>query len=110
MVANFDQSTRKLLNSSKSNPCPVCGRTKDGDCRISYDGKMILCHQNFDHLKLSSLTSGTLTGQALTIAVASIFSKTKLHQKPIRVTEGKLAVAVPPSASASQNPSQFPQD
>ena len=51
MVANFDQSTRKLLNSSKSNPCPVCGRTKDGDCRISHDGKMVLCHQNFDHFK-----------------------------------------------------------
>jgi putative DNA primase/helicase len=51
MVANFDQSTRKLLNSSKSNPCPVCGRTKDGDCRISHDGKMVLCHQNFDHIK-----------------------------------------------------------
>ena len=51
MVANFDRSTRKLLNSSKSNPCPVCGRTKDGDCRISHDGKMVLCHQNFDHTK-----------------------------------------------------------
>ena len=51
MVANFDRSTRKLLNSSKSNPCPVCGRTKDFDCRISHDGKMVLCHQNFDHIK-----------------------------------------------------------
>ncbi|MEG3975921.1 AAA family ATPase, partial [Microcoleus sp. herbarium8] len=50
MVANFDQSTRKLINSSKSNPCPVCGRTKDGDCRISRDGGMVLCHNNFDPL------------------------------------------------------------
>src|SRR4028118_1455196 len=40
-----------LVSSSKSNPCPVCGRTKDGDCRISHDGKMVLCHQNFDHAK-----------------------------------------------------------
>jgi putative DNA primase/helicase len=40
-----------LAPSSKSNPCPVCGRTKDGDCRISHDGKMVLCHQNFDHAK-----------------------------------------------------------
>jgi putative DNA primase/helicase len=40
-----------LVSSSKSNPCPVCGRTKDGDCRISQDGKMVLCHQNFDHSK-----------------------------------------------------------
>jgi CRISPR-associated protein Cmr3 len=40
-----------LTSSSKSNPCPVCGRTKDGDCRISRDGKMVLCHQNFEHSK-----------------------------------------------------------
>jgi len=47
-----NSSTRgNLTNSSKSNPCPVCGRTKDGDCRISHDGKMVLCHQNFEHSK-----------------------------------------------------------
>jgi hypothetical protein len=40
-----------FVSSSKSNPCPVCGRTKDGDCRISNDGKMVLCHQNFDNAK-----------------------------------------------------------
>jgi predicted P-loop ATPase len=45
-------STRgNLTNSSKSNPCPVCGRTKDGDCRISHDSKMVLCHQNFENAK-----------------------------------------------------------
>ena len=37
--------------SSKANPCPVCGRTKDKDCRISRDGKLVLCHQNFNHTK-----------------------------------------------------------
>jgi len=47
----FSSTRRNLANSSKSNPCPVCGRTKDGDCRISHDGKMVLCHQNFDHTK-----------------------------------------------------------
>src|SRR4028119_1551744 len=47
----FSSSRGNLANSSKSNPCPVCGRTKDGDCRISHDGKMVLCHQNFDHAK-----------------------------------------------------------
>src|SRR4028118_2242694 len=47
-----NSSTRgNLAPSSKSNPCPVCGRTKDGDCRISHDGKMVLCHQNFEHSK-----------------------------------------------------------
>jgi putative DNA primase/helicase len=44
-------SRGNLTNSSKSSPCPVCGRTKDGDCRISGDGKMVLCHQNFDNAK-----------------------------------------------------------
>jgi len=30
--------------SSKSNPCPVCARTKDGDCRTREDGNLVLCH------------------------------------------------------------------
>jgi hypothetical protein len=47
----FSSVRGNLTSSSKSNPCPVCGRTKDGDCRISADGKMILCHNNFDHVK-----------------------------------------------------------
>ena len=47
----FSSTRGNLAPSSKSNPCPVCGRTKDGDCRISQDGKMVLCHQNFDHSK-----------------------------------------------------------
>ena len=34
---------RQLAASTKRNPCPVCGRTKDRDCRFS-DG-LILCHQ-----------------------------------------------------------------
>jgi len=47
----FSSARGNLTSSSKSNPCPVCGRTKDGDCRISRDGKMVLCHQNFDNAK-----------------------------------------------------------
>ena len=47
----FSSTRGNLAPSSKSNPCPVCGRIKDGDCRISHDGKMVLCHQNFDHAK-----------------------------------------------------------
>src|SRR4028119_1316749 len=47
----FSSTRGNLAPSSKSNPCPVCGRNKDGDCRISHDGKMVLCHQNFDHSK-----------------------------------------------------------
>jgi len=51
MNGQFSSTRGNLANSSKSNPCPVCGRTKDGDCRISHDGKMVLCHQNFEHSK-----------------------------------------------------------
>ncbi|WP_445250847.1 hypothetical protein [Microcoleus sp. OTE_8_concoct_300] len=47
----FSSDRGNLTSSSKFNPCPVCGRTKDGDCRISRDGKMVLCHQNFDNAK-----------------------------------------------------------
>ena len=33
----------KLIKSSRGNPCPVCGRTKDGDCRITEEG-VVFCH------------------------------------------------------------------
>lgn len=48
---NGGSSASNFSNSSKKNPCPVCGRTKDGDCRISLDKKLVLCHRNFDHAK-----------------------------------------------------------
>ena len=34
-----------LTASSKRNPCGVCGRTKDGDCRLASNGTW-LCHNN----------------------------------------------------------------
>ena len=33
---------QNLTPSSNSNPCPICGRIEDGDCRIS--SELILCH------------------------------------------------------------------
>lgn len=36
------RSASSLKPSSRSNPCPICGRTKDGDCRLSPKGW--LCH------------------------------------------------------------------
>lgn len=36
------------INSSQRNPCPICGRTKDGDCRISSDGQHVICHHPKD--------------------------------------------------------------
>ena len=32
-----------MIPSSKPHPCPVCGRTKDGDCRVN-DAGLVLCH------------------------------------------------------------------
>lgn len=31
--------------SGRNNPCPICGRTKDGDCRIRHDGHMVFCYR-----------------------------------------------------------------
>jgi hypothetical protein len=36
------------IYSSKNNPCPICGRTKDGDCRISSDRLEVICHHPRD--------------------------------------------------------------
>lgn len=32
------------LVSSRTNPCPICGRDKDGDCRVIDAGSGVLCH------------------------------------------------------------------
>lgn len=36
------------IPSSKRHPCPVCNRTKDGDCRINRDGERVICHHPRD--------------------------------------------------------------
>jgi putative DNA primase/helicase len=33
----------KIIRSSKQNPCPVCDRTKDGDCSQYADGQTVMC-------------------------------------------------------------------
>ena len=45
------------LPSSKSRPCPVCDRTKDGDCRISSDELQVICHHPKD-LKPGDVVNG----------------------------------------------------
>jgi len=41
----------RWINSSKRNPCPICGRTKDGDCRTGGSGadRRVICHKATDH-------------------------------------------------------------
>jgi len=47
--------TTQFTPSSKRNACPICGRVKDGDCRISPG--LILCHKKTDH-KVGELING----------------------------------------------------
>jgi len=49
----------RLLPSSPSNPCPICGRDdKGGDCRISDDGSFVLCHHGSTFFPPSGLKVG----------------------------------------------------
>ncbi len=40
-IPNVSRSS-KFTYSSRRNPCPVCGRTKDSDCR--WNGELVHCH------------------------------------------------------------------
>ena len=39
------------IGSSKKNPCPICSRTKDGDCRTKGNGAemRVICHKTTGH-------------------------------------------------------------
>lgn len=37
-----------IIRSSKQNPCPVCGRTKDSDCSWYPDGQTVMCKTYVD--------------------------------------------------------------
>jgi phage/plasmid-associated DNA primase len=47
-IVNHSNNAVRFTASSPKNPCPVCGRTKDGDCRLTGDGR-VFCHsyQNY---------------------------------------------------------------
>jgi hypothetical protein len=51
-------SQSKFTYSSRKNPCPVCGRTKDSDCRWS-DGELLHCRTYAKtHLKKGEIIHG----------------------------------------------------
>ena len=58
-----------LIRSSIKNPCLVCDRTKDGDCRCSRDRKIVLCHTfpngvgSYDELKWHYIGSSGIWGK-----------------------------------------------
>jgi Fe2+ or Zn2+ uptake regulation protein len=45
-----------LKPSGKGNPCPICSRTKDGDCRIG--AELVLCHYGSSHHPPEGLRPG----------------------------------------------------
>jgi archaellum biogenesis ATPase FlaH len=46
---------------SAAKPCPICDRIKDDDCRISDDGKAVLCHHGSTHRPPAGLKLGQVT-------------------------------------------------
>jgi CRISPR-associated protein Cmr3 len=74
--------------SSKTNPCPVCGRTKDKDCRISRDGKLVLCHQNFNHTKTQQPDLWHFNGETFDARCGKYVFKEKT-QKSIRPKQSR---------------------
>jgi hypothetical protein len=85
----------RLQPSGRRNPCPICGRTADGDCRIGFD--LVLCHHGSTTAPPDSLRIGeVLNGWAYTGETAdgrcSIFTpdrKTR-RQAPIRSDKARL--------------------
>ncbi|MFM7675718.1 MAG: VapE domain-containing protein [Synechococcus sp.] len=53
----MSSSHQQWTFSGKRNPCPICGRVKDGDCRISTDGLEVICHHPKD-LKPGEVVNG----------------------------------------------------
>jgi len=57
IITQTAQSSAKLTYSSRKNPCPVCGRTKDSDCR--WDGKLLHCRTYAkEHLRAGAVIRG----------------------------------------------------
>tara|TARA_B100001564_G_C20517691_1_gene613678 strand:- start:171 stop:749 length:579 start_codon:yes stop_codon:yes gene_type:complete len=47
-----------MQSSKRNNPCPVCGRTKDSDCR--WDDDVIFCHNGSNYFPPTHLTIGDI--------------------------------------------------
>ena len=48
--------------SGRRNPCAVCGRTRDSDCRVSSDGEQVICHHPKDHKPGDVIDGWAFTG------------------------------------------------
>ena len=54
----------RWFQSGKNRPCPICGRTKDADCRIRHDGQMLYCHRGQSHHPPEQLRLGDVLTDA----------------------------------------------
>lgn len=74
-----------IVNSSKSNPCPVCNRDKDGDCRITEFGNLVFCHSHQDGNKGDELNGYTFIYSSDKGAGWGVWGKiTDKENKPIK--------------------------
>lgn len=82
--------TTRWLPSSKRHPCPICSRTKDGDCRISAEGDQVLCHHPKDYRPGEVIDGWAFTGNSSDDRAGHF----TLH-KPIEVPSRPLRKVVP---------------
>jgi hypothetical protein len=76
----------QLIYSSKKNPCPVCTRTKDADCRMTRDSVFVLCHT---HQTETDVTGWVWRGECQKGASWGMFAREE--KKPFRATNRKVA-------------------
>lgn len=110
-----------LLPSSKRNPCPICGRTADGDCRTG-DG-LAICHHGSTHHPPAGLRPGDVikgrdgqrwafTGET-TDGRGSTFTLDKPRHQPARMVQVRTqATSHKPAPAATAGlikPARLPQ-
>jgi len=79
MVATRSSTSTR---SSKTNPCPICRRTKDADCETRSDG-MVFCHRGATHHPPEGIKPGEVhNGYAF-------LGDTKLGKAMFKPDEGK---------------------
>ena len=104
----------KFIASSCANPCVVCGRTKDGDCRISSDGLQLICHYGTSHHPPEKLKPGQVidgrdgkrwafTGDTAD-GRAAVFTLDKQRHQPASVVPFRPHVSSRKAAPTTQAP------
>lgn len=77
----------KFTPSSRKNPCPVCDRTKDGDCRIADLGDLIFCHSHQTSEKGEEINGYRFIRQSPEGAGWGIWSRSKAKRKVRKAVE-----------------------